>query len=74
MKPTNIHKISKIILWSCISISILIFSILFYGLITHLDWAETTGVSVLLTWLYILLAVNLIAVCAGIIWSSIKKF
>jgi hypothetical protein len=73
MKATNIHKISKIVLWTCIPISIVIVAVLFYGLIRHSDWAETTGISILLTWLYILLAVNLIAVFAGIIWNSIKK-
>ncbi len=59
MKTIHVHKLSTIILWSCITISILIFSIFYYELTTHPDWVETAGISLILNWLYFILFISI---------------
>ena len=63
MKPENIGKISTIILWLCMIVTLGIFAWFYYGVINKPDSLDTMETSVLLNWLYILLLVTISVSC-----------
>ncbi|MDR0865774.1 MAG: hypothetical protein LBO74_12710 [Candidatus Symbiothrix sp.] len=70
----NKLKIPAIVLWTCISISVIVFAVFYYGLATHPEQLKTTiELDILLDWMYLLLGATIVAAVAGIIWSYLKR-
>jgi hypothetical protein len=73
VKTNNIHKIASIVLGVCVLISIVVFAIFYYGMLTEPDLNETSGLDLLLSWMYILIGVNLLALLSSIVWTFLKN-
>jgi hypothetical protein len=59
MKLINTNKISTIVLWICMIISIVVFGIFYYSLIVHSDFMNTIATSILLNWLYFIVFISI---------------
>jgi len=74
MKPAHIQKLSTIVLWSCVTISIVIFAFFLYGLTNHADFTNTLEISVLLNWLYIILFICIATALAFSVFQFLSKW
>ena len=60
----NVGKISTLVLWTCMIITLGIFAFFYWGIIAHPDELETAiDASLILNWLYVVLSLSIVATC-----------
>ena len=60
----NISKISTLILWSCMVITLGVFAFFYWGVNAHPDEISITSeTSLVLNWMYVILALSVVATC-----------
>jgi len=73
MKLSFYNKISTIVLWACMLVTIVITAWFFIDYVKEDNRGDTQGTSALLYWLYIVLILTFGVLLGGILWSHFKN-
>ena len=74
MKPSFSDKISTIVLWVCMLVTLGIFAAYYLAYSSHQDNMDTGETTAILNWLYIILTINLISVLFFSVYYSINQW